>query len=134
MNKNLPSIGQIATSVKTYNKEDVDMFCKLSGDMNPIHIDEKYAEKTIFKRIIVNGPFVSSQISEILGNNLPGPGSILVHQSFNFILPVYVGDTITCEVEVISIKESKNIIELKTTCFNSDKKIVINGISIIKKL
>lgn len=132
MNKNLPEIGKRVESKKIYTTTSVKAFAELSGDFNPIHLDEKYASSTLFKKPIVHGIFIASQISELIANKLPGAGSIYLNQTLTFKNPVYHGDEITCIIEVISRNEEKNIVELSTTCINYIGEVIIEGIAIIK--
>ncbi len=127
-------IGDAAQTIKCYKKELVIGFSQLTGDINPIHIDSEYAAKTIFKKPIVHGMLVASQISELLANNFPGPGTIYLSQSLNFIKPVYYDDEIKCVVEVMEIENEKGNIKLKTQCYNQENKIVIDGVAIVKLL
>ena len=108
------------------------MFAELSEDKNPVHLDYEYAAQTIFKKPIVHGMFVASQISNLIANKLPGPGSIYKSQSLSFKRPVYYGDKIKCEAEVILIVPEKKILELKTICSNEYGDIVIEGTAVIK--
>jgi len=128
----LPEIGEKAESKKVYSTISVIAFAELSGDLNPVHLNVDYASTTIFQKPIVHGIFVASQISELIANSLPGPGSIYINQTLSFKNPVYHGDEITCTVEVISRKEEKNIVELSTVCTNKIGKVIIDGIAIIK--
>ncbi len=128
----LPEIGESAESKKKYSTISVMAFAELSGDLNPVHLDENYASTTLFQKPIVHGIFIASQISELIANKLPGAGSIYLNQTLSFKNPVYHGDEITCIVEVISRKEEKNIVELSTICINNMGKVIIDGIAIIK--
>lgn len=130
--KKLPEIGEKAENRRVYSSKSVLAFAELSGDINPVHLDEKYASMSLFQKPIVHGMFVASQISELIANDLPGPGSIYLNQTLSFKNPVFHGDEIICLVEVISIKEDKKIVELSTICLNSLGKIIISGIAIIK--
>lgn len=128
------NIGDKAVNYKTYTSDTVSSFAELSEDKNPIHLDYEFAAQTIFKKPIVHGMFVASQISNLIANKLPGPGSIYKSQSLTFKRPVYYDDTIKCEAEIISIVTEKKIIELKTVCSNANNEVVIEGIAVIKLL
>jgi 3-hydroxybutyryl-CoA dehydratase len=130
----LPKIGEKRTSVVTYSTEKVETFAKLSGDENPIHLNEDFAKESLFGGRIVHGILVASQISALIANELPGPGSVYLNQELKFVNPVYHGDEITCIVEVIELKEDKNIIFLQTLCKNKNNMEVIIGKAIIKKV
>lgn len=130
----LPEVGQKISSSVTYSTEMVEKFAELSGDKNPVHLDFEFASKSIFKNKIVHGILVSSQISALIANELPGPGSIYLNQELKFISPVYHGDEIICVVEVTDIIEAKNIVILSTICKQTDGKEVIIGKATIKKV
>jgi len=125
-------IGQKASVQKTFTAADVTAFAGISLDVNPIHMSDKYAEDTIFGKRIVHGILTSGLISAVLANKLPGPGTIYLGQELKFTSPVYLGDDITAEVEVVELREDKKIVKLNTTCFNQNGKIVIAGMATVK--
>jgi len=120
-------VGDRAEFSKTISESDVYLYAGVTGDLNPAHINEAYAEKTFFKTRIAHGMLSAGFISAILGTRLPGPGTIYLRQSLNFRAPVLIGDTITASVEVVEIKENKNRIRLKTTCENQEGVMVLDG-------
>lgn len=131
----LPKKGNSAKSTVTYIKKNVALFSKISGDVNPVHLDAMFAKNTIFKKPIVHGIYVASQISALIANELPGPGSIYLHQELNFLAPVFHSDIIECVITVIEVKPEKNIVILQTTCTNNVTKVkVIDGKAVIKLL
>ena len=107
------------------------MFAGVSTDINPVHLDEETAKKGIFGKRVAHGILVSGLISAVLGNKLPGPGSIYMGQELKFLAPVYIGDTITAEVEIIDLVPEKHRIKLNTVCTNQDGKVVISGTALI---
>ncbi len=121
------NVGDKASFTKTITETDVYMYAGISGDLNPAHINEVVASNSMFKGRIAHGMLVASLISTVLGMHLPGPGSIYIGQELKFLAPVYFGDTITAEVEIIEKNEDKNRVKLKTTCTNQDGKQVIVG-------
>lgn len=123
------TIGQKASFSKTITETDLVLYAGLSGDYNPIHIDQEYAKETRFGRRIAHGLLTTSLISRILGMHLPGPGSIYLEQTLKFKKPVFIGDTITTSAEIREIIEEKNIIRLKTECKKQDGSVVIEGIA-----
>ncbi|WP_073184340.1 MaoC family dehydratase [Anaerosphaera aminiphila] len=134
MNYSDIKIGDKATIEKTFTKEDVIEFSKLSLDTNPIHLDSEYAKNSIFKENIVHGLLVSSLISAVLANKLPGTGTIYMSQELKFLKPVYFNDNCIASVEVVEKKDAKNIIILNTTvCTNSTDNVVITGQAVVKK-
>lgn len=125
-------IGQRASLEKVFTDEDVRTFARISLDRNPVHLNEEYAENTIFKGRIVHGFLSGSLISAIIGTIMPGEGTIYLNQTMNFRKPVRIGEKIKATVEVIGIKEEKNILTLNTYCENERGEIVIEGSAIVK--
>jgi 3-hydroxybutyryl-CoA dehydratase len=121
------TLGQKATLSKTFTEADIIAFAEASGDHNPVHLDEAYAQTTRFGKRIAHGMLVAGLISAVLGTQLPGPGTIYLGQELSFKAPVYIDDTITVEVEVAHVREGKPIASLTTTCYNQDGKVVIEG-------
>ena len=126
------SIGQKYSEFFSATDETVRRIAEISGDINPIHLDDEYASKTIFKRKIAHGLFCINGISKILGNDFPGEGTILLRQEFNYLKPVYIDDYIETELVIQDISIEKEVIKLECTCKNQNKDIVLNGISIVK--
>ena len=124
-------IGENRNYSKIITESDIEKFAEVSGDFNPIHIDEIEASKSIFGRRICHGMLVTSYISAILGNEFPGQGTIYLSQSVNFKKPVYIGDTVTIKITVKDIKR-KDIIVLETNVFNQHNEIVISGEATVK--
>jgi 3-hydroxybutyryl-CoA dehydratase len=120
-------IGDTAEFAKTVSESDIYQYAGISGDFNPAHINEDYARGTFFKTRIAHGMLSAGFISNILGNQLPGPGSIYIRQELNFLAPVRIGDTITARAEVIDMNLEKNRVTLKTQCINQDGTVVIDG-------
>lgn len=125
-------IGQTASIQKTYSAADVTAFAGISLDVNPIHMSDGYAKDTMFGKRIVHGILTSGLISAVLGNQLPGPGTIYLGQELKFMAPVYLGDDITATVEVVELRPDKRIVKLNTTCVNQDGKTVISGMATVK--
>ena len=124
-------IGDKAQITKQFSTEDVELFANLSQDVNPIHLDDVFAEQTRFGKRIVHGMLSASLISAVLGNQLPGHGCVYLNQEISFKEPVYIGDTITAVVEVIEIRKDKPIVTLDTICKNQDETIVITGSAVL---
>ena len=122
-------IGDSAQFSKTITETDINDFAKVTGDFNPLHLDQGYAEKTIFKGRIAHGLLSVGLLSSILGNILPGHGTIYLSHDIKFLAPVRIGDTITAKVEVIELVPEKNRAEFRTTCTNQDGKLVVDGIA-----
>ena len=124
-------IGQKAEYIRIITEEDIEKFADVSGDHNPVHLDEEYAKQTIFKGRIAHGMLSASFISTTLAEKLPGPGMIYLKQELVFLKPVRIGDEITTQVEVISKNDEKKRVTLKTTCNNQNKSMVLNGEALI---
>ena len=124
-------LGQSAEMVHTVTEEDIKTFGDLSGDYNPLHFNEEWAAKTIFKGRIAHGLLTASFISTAIGMKLPGPGTIYLGQKINFKHPVRIGDTITARVEVIDKNDDKQQITLNTICTNQEGRVVLDGEALI---
>ena len=120
-------IGESSEFSKTVSESDVYLYAGITGDLNPAHIDERYASKTFFKTRIAHGMLLGGFISAILGSHLPGPGTIYIRQEMNFRSPVHIGDTVTARAEIIEIIAEKNRVRLKTTCVNQDGTLLVDG-------
>lgn len=119
--------GATASLTRQVNISDVEAFAELTGDTNPVHLDDEFAAKTRFGRRIAHGILVAGHISAVLGVLLPGPGSIYLAQTLSFRLPVYLDDTITTRATVIKVRGDKPIVTLRTTCENGAGQVVIEG-------
>jgi 3-hydroxybutyryl-CoA dehydratase len=120
-------IGDSAQISNTITETVINDFAKATGDFNPIHLDQTYAEKTYFKGRIAHGVLSVGYISSVLGNLLPGPGGILLSQDVKFLAPVRIGDVITAKAEVIELNPGKNRVKFKTTCTNQKGEVVVDG-------
>ncbi len=116
---------------KTISETDVYLYAGITGDMNPAHINHEVAKDTMFKERIAHGMLTAGLISAVLGMYLPGPGTIYLGQELKFTAPVKIGDTVKAQVEVMEIKEDKNIVKLKTTATNQEDKVVLDGIATV---
>jgi len=125
------SVGDSARIQKTISETDVYLYAGITGDLNPAHLNEEYAKGTFFKTRIAHGMLIAGLISTILGNKLPGAGTIYLHQSVNFLAPVRFGDTITAQAEVAEIDSGKNRVKLKTTCMNQEGTLVLDGEALV---
>jgi 3-hydroxybutyryl-CoA dehydratase len=125
------SVGDKAEVAKTISESDIYLYAGITGDFNPAHIDEEYAKGTFFKTRIAHGMLLGGFISTVIGNKLPGPGTIYVKQELNFLAPVHMGDTITARAEVVEIVAEKNRIRLKTLCINQEGATVLDGEALV---
>jgi len=120
-------IGQSASYAKTITETDVYLFAGISGDNNPVHVNEVYAKDSIFKSRVAHGILTASLISTVLGTQLPGPGSIYAKQDLKFLAPVYFNDTITATCTAKEKIEEKNMIIFECKVTNQDDKTVLVG-------
>lgn len=118
-------VGDKAGFAKTITDAEVCLFAGITGDLNPLHIDDQYAQSTRFGRRVVHGIFGTGLISTTL--TLLGTGCVYLSQEVRFKRPVFVGDTITAEAEIIEKRPEKNILIVKTTCTNQKGEVVIDG-------
>ncbi|MCK8058663.1 MULTISPECIES: MaoC family dehydratase [unclassified Fusibacter] len=124
-------IGDHAHFEKTISETDVYMFAGITGDLNPVHINESIAKESLFQGRIAHGMLVSSLISTVLGMHLPGPGTIYLGQNLRFMAPVKIGDTIKATVTVTEMDLEKNRISVNTICTNSNGKVVVDGTALV---
>jgi len=120
-------IGDTASVEHMLTQKDIQLFAVMSGDVNPAHLDEEYARSDMFHEIIAHGMWGGSLISTVLGTQLPGPGTIYLGQTFRFLKPVGIGDTVTARVTVKEKDEKKKRLILDCVCLNQDGKEVITG-------
>lgn len=125
------NLGDRASRTTTVTDEMIHTFADLTGDTNPVHLDEAYAAGTRFGRRIAHGMIAAGLISATLANDLPGPGTVYLSQTLQFKAPVYPGDSITTTVEVKSIHASKPIATLGTICKNQDEQVVLEGEAVV---
>jgi HAD superfamily hydrolase (TIGR01459 family) len=119
-------IGWSAETVRHVEAADIDAFAKVSGDYNPIHVDEAFAATTIFKGRIAHGMLSGAFISALMASRLPGKGSVYLSQSLRFLRPVRIGDDVTVRIEVIALDEKKAQATLATTC-RLGRKLAVDG-------
>ena len=120
-------VGDSAEITKKITKADIEAFAEVTGDHNPIHLDETFAKTTRFGRRIAHGMLTASLISSVLANKLPGEGSVYLGQSLQFVAPVFSGDELTARVTVKQVRDDKPILKLETICVNQRGETVIRG-------
>lgn len=126
------NVGDSAELSRTITDEDVRAFAELTGDTNPVHLDEEYAAATRFGRRIAHGMLGASLISAVLANELPGRGTVYLSQTLRFTSPVYIGDTVTARVSVKAVREDKPVITLETVCTNQRGERVVEGEAVVR--
>jgi len=123
-------VGMHDVFAKTISEADIVMFAGISGDTNPVHLNNEFAKTTMFKGRIAHGMLSSSFISTVIGTKLPGPGCIYVSQTVKFKAPVVAGDTVAAHCTITRLIPEKKFIELSTQCIVADK-VVIDGEAVI---
>jgi 3-hydroxybutyryl-CoA dehydratase len=120
-------VGDKAYFAKTIAEYDVYQFASVTCDFNPAHINEAYASETFFKHRIAHGMLTLSLVSNILGTQFPGPGTIIVSQNVRFLAPVFIGDTIEVVVEAVGLDREKNRMTLVCSGINQNNVTVLEG-------
>ena len=123
--------GDYAEFSKTLSESDVYLFAGITGDFNPAHVNEHYAQGTFFKTRIAHGMLTASFISTVMATLLPGPGTIYMKQDLRFLAPLYINDTVTASVEILEADVEKNRVLLKTQCKNQEGKLLVDGQALV---
>jgi acyl dehydratase len=121
------SIGQKAQRSQQLTEEHVRLYAEITGDHNPLHFDHKFAADTKFGRLVVQGGLTTGLLHALVATDLPGPGTVFLSQNWKFTAPVYIGDTITAEAEVLSVHESKPVTQLRIRVWRQNGEIVLEG-------
>lgn len=124
-------VGDRVEKRRTVGASEVGLFSTLVGDNNPIHSDPDAARAAGFDAPIAYGMVAGSMFSEILGNDLPGPGSVYVEQSFKFLAPIYIGTEIVLAVEVVEARSDQKVIRVATTCRDASGRTCISGEAVL---
>ena len=120
-------VGQTATRQLTLTADHVHKYSEISGDYNPLHYDEAFAAATPFKRLVVQGGLTTGLLHALVATDLPGPGSVFMSQNWKFTAPVFIGDTITARVEVLSVHATKPVTQLAVRITRQDGTTVLEG-------
>ena len=118
------AIGMMRSLRKVVTDQDIEMFADISTDRNPVHLDDDYARDTIFAGRIAHGMLTAGLISAVIGEQLPGHGTVYLGQSLKFLAPVRPGDMVTAEVEVTAIDYAKRKVTMETRCLVDGKKVL----------
>jgi len=121
------SVGQKARRSMTFSSEHVRQFAEMTGDYNPLHFERSFAEKTKFKRLVVQGGLTTGLLHALVAMDMPGPGTVFLSQNWRFTAPVFIGDTITAEAEVLKVHASKPVTQLKINITQQDGEEVLEG-------
>jgi len=120
-------VGQKATRSSTLTFDDVKIYAEITGDYNPIHFDENFAAKTRFKELVVQGGLTSGILNALVSMDMPGPGTVFMNQNFNYPAPVFIGDTITAEAEILEVHATKPVTKIKMTITRQTGETVLEG-------
>lgn len=121
------TVGQKAARTLTLTAAHVKTFAELTGDYNPLHFDESFVTNTKFKRLVVQGGLTTGLLHALVAMDLPGPGTVFLSQNWKFTAPVFIGDTITAEAEVLSVHPTKPVTQLKITVKRQDGETALEG-------
>jgi acyl dehydratase len=122
-----PTVGTRATWSRTFTADEVEAYAQITGDRNPLHFDPAFAASTRLGRLVVQGGLTTGLFNALVAMELPGPGSVFLHQEWDYPAPVYVGDTVTAEAEVIEARSDKPITRLRCVARSSDGTEVLRG-------
>jgi acyl dehydratase len=122
-------VGQTANRTATLTSDDVQAYADLTGDHNPLHFDEDFAAGTRFGKLVVQGGLTTGLLHAIVAEDLPGPGTVFLSQDWQFTAPVFIGDTVTAEAEVLSVHESKPVTKMGFTVSRDDGEKVLEGVA-----
>ena len=121
------AVGERASRSLTLTPDHVKTFAQLTGDYNPLHFDPEFVARTKFGKLVVQGGLTTGLLHALVAMDLPGPGSVFLSQNWKFTAPVYIGDTITAEAEVLSVHESKPVCQLKIRVARQTGETVLEG-------
>jgi acyl dehydratase len=122
-----PAVGTRATWTRTFTAADVEAFAAITGDRNPLHFDEEFAERTRLGRLVVQGGLTTGLFNALVAMELPGAGSVFLHQEWDYPAPVHIGDTVTAEAEVVEARADKPITRLRCVARREDGTEVLRG-------
>ena len=122
-----PDVGARATWTRTFSADDVELYARITGDRNPLHFDQSFAAARRPGRLIVHGGLTTGLFNALVAEVLPGPGSVFLHQEWEYPAPAYIGDTVTAEAEVIAARPDKPITTLRCVARREDGTEVLRG-------
>ena len=120
-------VGQKATRSLTLGPDEVEKYAQITGDRNPLHFDEEFAASTPFGRLVVQGGITAGILNALVAEDLPGPGTVFMSQELQYVAPVFIGDTITGEVEVLEVHDKKPVTHLRVEVRRADDEVVLRG-------
>ena len=120
-------VGQKASRTMTLTAEQVKAYAEITGDYNPLHFDEAFANNTKFGRLVVQGGLTTGLLHALVAMEMPGPGTVFLNQNWQFTAPVFIGDTITAQAELLQVHESKPVTQLKVVISRQTGETVLEG-------
>lgn len=120
-------VGQKAARSLTLTEEHVRKYAEITGDRNPLHFDPAFVARTRFGKLVVQGGLTTGLLHALVAQDMPGPGTVFLSQNWKFTAPVFIGDTITAEAEVVSVHPSKPVTQLSITVRRQDGETVLEG-------
>jgi acyl dehydratase len=120
-------VGQRARRTQTITATEVELYAQITGDRNPLHFDADFAARTRFGGLVAQGGITAGMLNALVAMDLPGAGTVFMSQSLKYLAPAYLGDTLTAEVEVLSLKPDKPVCQLHATITNQDGIRVLEG-------
>ena len=121
------AVGQKAARSLTLTQDHVQKYAEITGDYNPLNFDEQFASRTKFKRLVVQGGLTTGVLNALVATDMPGPGTVFLSHNWKFTAPVFIGDTITGEAEVVSVHASKPVVQLKIRVTRQTGETVLEG-------
>ena len=121
------TIGQKASRTMTVTTEHVRKYAEITGDYNPLHFDEAFVSKTKFGRLVAQGGLTTGILHALVAMDMPGAGTVFLSQNWKFTAPVYIGDTITAEAEVLSVHATKPVCQLRVVIRRDGGEVVLEG-------
>ena len=122
-----PVVGQKASRTMTVTAEHVRMYAQLTGDYNPLHFDEAFAARTKFGRLVAQGGLTTGILHALVAMDMPGPGTVFLSQDWKFTAPVYIGDTIIADAEVLSVHATKPVCQIRFVVRRTEGEVVLEG-------
>ncbi len=120
-------VGQRAQRTQTVTAREVELYAQITGDRNPLHFDPAFAAGTRFGRLCAQGGITAGMLNALVAMDLPGAGTVFMSQSLRYLAPVFLGDTVTAEVEVLSLKPDKPVCQLRVAVTNQAGTVVLDG-------
>jgi acyl dehydratase len=120
-------VGQRARRTQTVTAREVELYAQITGDRNPLHFDTDFAARTRFGRLVAQGGIASGMLNALVAMDMPGAGTVFLSQTLTYKAPTYLGETLTAEIEVLSLKPDKPVCQLRATVTNQAGAVLLEG-------